>query len=109
MEPSAKEAWKRLLDEARRELPDAAVKSWLEPAQPIALQEGRLIVGAPDQYAAEWNEQKYAPLLSRAAERLLGRPTSVVFQVQEERQRRPQIDFFVAPPAVAPGGKGGGA
>ena len=108
MEQTAKEAWKRLLDEARRELPDAAVKSWLEPAQPIALHEGRLIVGAPDQYAAEWNEQKYAPLLSRAAERLLGRPTSVVFQVQEERQRRPQMDFFVARPAVALAEKGSG-
>jgi chromosomal replication initiator protein len=101
MEQSANDAWKRLLDEARRELPDAAVKSWLEPAQPIALDEGRLIVGAPDQYAAEWNEQKYAPLLSRAAERVLGRPTSVVFQVQEERQRRPQMDFFVAAPPTA--------
>jgi chromosomal replication initiator protein len=108
MEQTAKEAWKRLLDEARRELPDAAVKSWLEPAQPIALDGGRLIVGAPDQYAAEWNEQKYAPLLSRAAERLLGRPTSVVFQVQEERQRRPQMDFFVAPPALAVAEKGSG-
>ena len=100
MEPTAKDAWRRLLDEARRELPDAAVKSWLEPAQPIALDEGRLVVGAPDQYAAEWNEQKYAPMLSRAAERVLGRPTSVVFQVQEERQRRPQMDFFVAPPVA---------
>ncbi|MGH7699633.1 MAG: chromosomal replication initiator protein DnaA [Gemmatimonadales bacterium] len=101
MEQTVKDAWKRLLDEARRELPDAAVKSWLEPAQPIALDEGRLIIGAPDQYAAEWNEQKYAPLLSRAAERVLGRPTSVVFQVQEERQRRPQMDFFVAPRPTA--------
>ncbi|HXF95383.1 MAG TPA: chromosomal replication initiator protein DnaA [Gemmatimonadales bacterium] len=107
MEQQAKEAWKRLLDEARRELPDAAVKSWLEPAQPIALDEGRLIVGAPDQYAAEWNEQKYASLLSRAAERVLGRPTSVVFQVQEERRRRPQMDFFVAPPVSAAAEKAG--
>ncbi len=102
MEPSAKEAWKRLLDEARRELPEAAVRSWLEPAQPLALDEGRLLMGAPDQYAVEWNESKYAPLLARAAERVLGRPTAVVFQVQEERQRRPQMDFFVAaPPAAA--------
>jgi chromosomal replication initiator protein len=100
MEPSAKEAWKRLLEEARRELPDAAVRSWLEPAQPLALDEGRLLMGAPDQYAVEWNESKYAPMLARAAERVLGRPTAVVFQVQEERQRRPQMDFFVSPPAA---------
>ena len=97
MELSAKEAWKRLLDEARRELPDATVRTWLEPAEPIALDDGRLIVGAPDQFAVEWNESKHAGVLARAAERVLGQPTAVVFRVQEERQQRPQMDFFVAP------------
>src|SRR5882724_10713724 len=97
MEQSAKEAWKRLLDEARRELPEATVRTWLEPAEPIALDDGRLILGAPDQFAVEWNESKHAGLLARVAERVLGRPTTVVFRVQEDRQRRPQMDFFVAP------------
>ncbi|HEY6854102.1 MAG TPA: chromosomal replication initiator protein DnaA, partial [Gemmatimonadales bacterium] len=97
MEQSAKEAWKRLLEEARRELSDATVRTWLEPAVPIALDDDRLIVGAPDQFAVEWNESKHAGLLARAAERVLGRPTAVVFRVQEDRQHRPQMDFFVAP------------
>ena len=103
---SARETWKRLLDEVRAELPDAAIRTWLEPAVPIALDHGQLIVGAPDQFAAEWNDTKHATVLSRAAERVLGRPTTVVFRVQEERQQRPQMDFFVAPrPATpAPGG-----
>ena len=101
MEQSVKEAWKRLLEEARRELPEATVRTWLEPAQPIALDDGRLILGAPDQFAAEWNETKHAPLLARAAERVLGRPTTVVFRVQEDRQQRPQMDFFVAPRETA--------
>ncbi len=73
------------------------MRTWLEPSEPIALDEGRLILGAPDQFAAEWNESKHASLLARAAERVLGRPTTVVFRVQEDRQRRPQMDFFVAP------------
>src|SRR5437899_439360 len=97
MEQSAKEAWKRLLEEARRELPDATVRTWLEPAVPIALDEDRLVLGAPDQFAAEWNESKHAAVLARAAERVFGRPTQVIFRVQEERQQRPQMDFFVAP------------
>src|SRR3989442_4650518 len=97
MEQSTKEAWKRLLDEARRELPDATVRTWLEPAVPLALDDGRLIVGAPDQFAVEWNESKHGALLARAAERVFGRPTAVVFRVQEDRQHRPQMDFFVAP------------
>jgi chromosomal replication initiator protein len=94
---SAKEVWKRLLDEARRDLPEATVRTWLEPVQAIALDDSRLIVGAPDQFAAEWNESKHAGVLARAAERALGRPTTVVFRVQEDRQQRPQMDFFVAP------------
>src|SRR5882757_3253439 len=97
MEQSAKEAWKRLLEEARRELSDATVRTWLEPAVPIALDDGRLIVGAPDQFAVEWNESKHAGVLARAAERVFGKPTTVVFRVQEDRQQRPQMDFFVAP------------
>jgi chromosomal replication initiator protein len=102
MELSAKEAWTRLLDEARRELPDATVRTWLEPAQAVALADGRLIVETPDQFAAEWNESKHGPLLSRLAAERLGTPVSVVFQVQEERARRPQMDFFVAPPPGEP-------
>src|SRR5256712_8903316 len=104
MEQSTKEAWKRLLDEARRELPDATVRTWLEPAVPIALDDGRLIVGAPDQFAVEWNESKHASVLARAAERVFGRPTAVVFRVQEDRQQRPQMDFFVAPREPGAGG-----
>src|SRR5437868_15137515 len=98
MEQSVNEAWKRLLEEARRELPEATVRTWLEPSEPIALGEGRLILGAPDQFAAGWNGSKHASLLARVAERVLGRPTTTVFRVQEERPRRPQMDFFVAPP-----------
>lgn len=105
MEQSAKEAWKRLLDEARRELPEATVRTWLEPAVPLALEEGRLVLGTTDQFAAEWNDTKHAPLLTRAAERVFGQPTPVVFRVMEERRQRPQMDFFVAPkptPVTAP-------
>src|ERR1051325_2118218 len=96
MEQSTKEAWKRLLDEARRELPDATVRTWLEPAEPIALDDGRLIVGAPDQFAVEWNESKHAGVLARAAERVFGRPTAVVFRGQEEREQPPHTALFLA-------------
>lgn len=102
MSLSAKEAWKRILEQAHRELPEHTVRTWLEPVEAIALDEGRLTVGAPDHFAAEWNESKHAGLLSRLAEPVLGRPTSVVFQVQEDRQRRPQMDFFVATPTPTP-------
>src|SRR3989442_11736041 len=87
MEQSTKEAWKRLLDEARRELPDATVPTWLEPAVPLALDDGRLIVGAPDQFAGEWHESRPARVLPRAAQRVFGRPTPVRCRADGARQR----------------------
>src|SRR5262245_18398006 len=103
MQLSAKDAWKRILDEAHRELPDHTIRTWLEPTEAIAVDEGQLIVGAPVQFAVEWNETKHAPLLSQLAEPLLGKPTSIVFRVDEDRQKRPQMDFFVAPTVAADG------
>src|SRR5207244_3969072 len=73
MQLSAKDAWKRILDEAHRELPDHTIRTWLEPTEAIALDEGRLIVGAPDQFAVEWNETKHATLLSKLAEPVIGK------------------------------------
>ena len=78
-------------------MPDATVRTWLEPAEAIAFEEGRLVVGAPDQFAVEWNASKHAGLLSKLAADKLGRPLDVVFRVQDERAQRPQMDFFVAP------------
>ncbi len=97
MELSAKETWARLLDEARLELPEATMRTWLEPAEPVALDDGCLIVSAPDQFAVEWNESKHSQLLSRLASRTFGTPLDIVFRVQAERTERPQMDFFVAP------------
>ena len=105
MQLSAKDAWKRILDEARRQLPEQTVRTWLEPAVPIALDEGRMIIGAPDQFVVEWNESKHGGVLSEIAGPILGRPTEVVFRVNEDRQKRPQMDFFVAP-SPAPSGNG---
>ncbi len=105
MQLSAKEAWKRILEDAHRELPDHTIRTWLEPTTAIALDGGELVIGAPDQFAVEWNETKHASVLAKLAEPLLGRATRIVFRVQEDRQKRPQMDFFVAPPASegAPG------
>ncbi len=101
MELSAQQAWARLLEAARAELPDPTVRTWLEPLRPMALEEGRLMLGAPDQFAVEWNESKHTGLLQRLAEKALNGQVEVVFQVQEDRTKRPQMDFFVASAAAA--------
>ena len=92
---SAKDAWSRILDEAQRQLPTEAMRSWLQPTEAVVLEEGQLTVAAPDGFAVQWNQEKYASVLGRLAEGVVGRPTAVVFRVQEARLQRPQMDFFV--------------
>jgi len=99
---SANEVWTRILDRARRELPEQTFRTWLEPTEPLALEGDTIIVGSPDQFAADWNESKHAPLLSSLAPIALGHPLSVVFRVHEERKTRNQMDLFVAPPPSVP-------
>ena len=98
---SATEVWTRILDRARRELPEQTFRTWLEPTEPLALEGDTIIVGSPDQFAADWNESKHAQLLTSLAPIALGHPLSVVFRVHEERKTRNQMDLFVAPPPLA--------
>jgi chromosomal replication initiator protein len=99
---SATEVWTRILDRARHELPEQTFRTWLEPTEPLALEGDTIIVGSPDQFAADWNESKHAQLLTSLAPIALGHPLSVVFRVHEERKTRNQMDLFVAPPPMAP-------
>src|SRR5579859_5977625 len=101
MSLTAHETWTRLLDRARQELPEQTFKTWLEPTEALDLKEGTLSIGAPDQFAADWNESKHAEFLSGLGGVALGHPIKVVFRVTEERRARPQMDFFVAPPTAA--------
>lgn len=102
MSLTAREIWSRLLDRARQELPEQTFRTWLEPTEPLSLDGDTLLVGAPDQFAADWNESKHADLLAGYSPVALGHPIRISFRVNEERKTRPQMDLFVAPPAVAP-------
>ena len=99
---SATEIWTRILDRARLELPEQTFRTWLELTEPLALEGNTIVVGSPDQFAADWNESKHAELLTRLAPIALGHPLAVVFRVQEERKTRNQMDLFIAPPANVP-------
>lgn len=89
--------WARLLDQARRQLPEQVVRTWLEPSQALKVEGSTLFIGVPDRFAADWNESKHGDFLASLAPVALGHPLNVVFRVQEEQRTRPQMDFFVAP------------
>ena len=95
------ETWKRLLDRARQDIPEQTFRTWLEPTEALSIEGNVISIGVPDQFAADWNESKHADLFANYAPIALGYPLKVVFRVNEERKKRSQMDFFVAPLATS--------
>jgi chromosomal replication initiator protein len=68
--------WDGVRRELRAEVPDFTFHIWLEPLQLAAHRGGRLFVRAPD-HIRTWVEQRYLPLLTGAATRVLGGPAQL--------------------------------
>lgn len=101
MSLTASEVWKRLLDRARQDIPEQTFRTWLEPTEALSIDGNIISIGVPDQFAADWNESKHADLFTSYGPIALGHPIQVIFKVNEERKKRSQMDFFVAPPSTA--------
>ena len=98
MSLTASDVWKRLLDRARQDIPEQTFRTWLEPTEALSIDGDIISIGVPDQFAADWNESKHADLFATYGPIALGHPIRVIFKVNEERKKRSQMDFFVAPP-----------
>jgi chromosomal replication initiator protein len=85
MELTASEAWARILERVRPLLPEQIFRTWLEHTEPLALSQELLAVGAPNDFAAEWIEDKYGKLLGDVAERLFGRKLTISFRHRPAR------------------------
>ncbi len=96
------ETWERLLTRARQVLPEQTFRTWLEPAEPLSFDGTVLTMGVPDQFSADWNDNKHTELLSSFGPVALGHPVRLVFTVSEERAQRAQLDIFVQQPPPNP-------
>jgi len=106
MELTAAEAWSRILERARAQLPEQIYRSWLEQTEPLALSHDQLAIVTHNEFAVQWIEKQYGSLLTQAAERLFGRPFTIAVHHQPREDsgagpgKRPAPR--VAPPAPPP-------
>jgi len=106
MELTAAEAWSRILERARAQLPEQIYRSWLEQTEPLALSQDQLAIVTHNEFAVQWIEKQYGSLLTQAAERLFGRPFTIAVHHQPREEggvgtaKRPAAR--VAPPVAPP-------
>ena len=77
MELTAEELWSRIRDVAEGSIPEQAFRTWLAPARASTLSSTELVLDVPSRFHVEWIEDKYGPMLDKAAEHVLGRSLSV--------------------------------
>jgi chromosomal replication initiator protein len=82
------------------QLPEQTFRSWLEPTEALTIESGSIVVGTPDQFAADWIDSKHGQLLESLAPIAIGEPLRIIFRVHEERKQRPQMDLFIGTPAT---------
>src|ERR1041384_4915125 len=92
---SAKDLWKRVLEGAKRDIPEPMIQTWLSSNEAVSYESGTLVVTTPDDFAKRWNEEKYGSALTAVATEAAGEPVAVSFRVAADRQKRPQMDLFV--------------
>jgi chromosomal replication initiator protein len=97
MELTAGEAWSRILDRAREQLPEQTYRTWFARTRPVALSQDLLVIEAGSEFATEWIEDKYGRLLGDISADVFGRRFTISFQHHAE-SRPPKPG-----PSAAPG------
>jgi chromosomal replication initiator protein len=110
MEFTASELWSRILESVRPGLQEQSFKTWLSGTRAVALSDTELEVEAPSQFHVEWIEDKFRPILSDLAQRLVGRPLHLTFRCGPNPvPPLPVVEMVVPGPGPAPtGGNVGG-
>ncbi len=91
MELTAGEAWSRILDRAREQLPEQTYRTWFARTRPVALSQDLLVIEAGSEFATEWIEDKYGRLLGDISADVFGRRFTISFQHHaDSRPPRPQ-------------------
>jgi chromosomal replication initiator protein len=80
MELTAAEAWARIMERARRLLPEHTVRIWLEPTEAVSLSQDELTVATGNDFAAGWIESKHGAALEEIAERVFGHALRISFR-----------------------------
>jgi hypothetical protein len=85
--------WGRVRRRLAELLPAAVYQPWIKPlesrAEPIST-DARLVLDAPDAFAADWVRQKHAPTIAAIASAAAGRPIDVVIEASAPAATRLQ-------------------
>ena len=73
--------WRMFLQEVRSRVQEQAFETWFRPIRFDSIDDDRLTIGVPNQFAAEWLSENHMEVLRRAASRVYGDGHAIHFKV----------------------------
>jgi chromosomal replication initiator protein len=80
-ESSAQNLWGLALAELQLQVTRPNYETWLKDTVGLRFDNGRFVVGAPNDFATEWLSTKLRPLISKTLTGIIGHPVEVTFQL----------------------------
>ena len=99
-EEAAKTTWTRVVEHARRELPESSFSMWFQGVEATRLHDGVLEVLAPSEYVKDRLAKNYADLIRTAATEALGLPVRIRFRAAPPESPAAQAGSATAPKKV---------
>ncbi len=82
-QPSFQTIWQQTLDKLASELSKPSFETWLSSTRLLNIQDDRLLISVPNDFAKDWLESRYAPLIRSAIQPILGRNVSLRFIIPD--------------------------
>lgn len=91
-------AWQQVLKLLEQELPPRTVEVWFHKARPLALKQHTFILGVPNEFARDYIQSRFSPLLQATLEKILQRYVNV--QLIALPPGEEETSFFLGATAV---------
>ena len=93
--------WDQVRSELQSNLSKPTFETWIRPAVCVSAEQRRLVLEAPNPFAAGWLRRNYLGLIAEVASAISGGPVEVQIQAGDEASSEP-VSRIEASPAPAP-------
>lgn len=98
--PPLQKLWQETLAKLETELSKPSFETWLSSTCLLNMDGNTLVIGVPNEFAKDWLESRYAPLIRSAVQTVFNQPMNLRFIIGTQKEAKPKIE--TSPPVSLP-------
>lgn len=99
-EISARSVWSQCCEIIKAQIPGPSFRTWINPIEPVKIEDDKLFVSIPNQFFIEWLEGRYSQLIQSAISAVAGGHFGISYVISEPAQKEEIPPSKVSVPTV---------